>query len=62
MPRRRLVPWIAIVAFLTSIAYAVSPGPYTIAAFALVGIPLYGVVIIAYIAIVVQDLRGRQVL
>ena len=59
---RRLAPWIAIVAFLASIAYAASPGPYTIAAFAFVAMPLYLIVILVYIGVVIQDLRGKRVL
>lgn len=58
----RVVPWLAIVAFLVSIIYAVAPGPYTIAAFSLVAMPLYIVVLVAYVTFVLQDLRGRRVL
>jgi hypothetical protein len=58
----RLTPWLAIVAFLTSIAYAVAPGPYTIAGFAFIGVPLYLLVIVLYLGVVIQDLRSQRVL
>ena len=58
----RVVPWLAIVAFMVSIAYAIAPGPYTIAAFSLLAMPIYIFVLVAYVTFVLQDLRGRRVL
>jgi hypothetical protein len=58
----QLLPWMTIVAFLISIAFAIAPGPYTIAAFALIAMPLYLLIIAVYIVFVLQDLRGRRVL
>jgi len=58
---RRLALWLAILAFVLSILYAFAPGPYTIAAFAFVGVPFYFVAIVIYIGVVILDLRGRGV-
>jgi hypothetical protein len=52
----------AIVALLASLAFAIAPGPYTMAAFAFVAMPLYLLVLAIYVVAVIQDLRGRKVL
>jgi hypothetical protein len=52
----------AILAFVISIGYVLSPGPYWMGAFTFIAQPLFFLVMASYAVKVWQDLRGRRVL
>jgi hypothetical protein len=52
----------AIVAFVISIGYTLSPGPYWMGAFTFIAQPLFVLVMASYVVKVLQELRGRRVL
>ncbi len=58
----RVPAWLAIAAFLITLAFVWSPGPYLMAAFTFVAQPLFLIAALFYLRRVFTDLRDRDVL
>jgi hypothetical protein len=54
--------WAAILAFLITLGYVWSPGPYWMGAFTFIAQPLFFVALLGYAAKVIADMRRREVL
>jgi len=59
---RRFVATAIALSLLLTVGFVVDPGPYWMFAFTFVALPLTGVAIVAYLRVVLQDLRERDVL
>ena len=52
----------AVLAFVITIGYVLSPGPYWMGAFTFIAQPLFMLIMASYAVKVLQELRGRRVL
>lgn len=59
---RRFVAIGITVSLLLTVGFVLNPGPYWMFAFTFAALPLTGVSILAYLRVVLHDLRERDVL
>lgn len=59
---RRFVAAAITVSLLLTILFVLNPGPYPMFAFTFIALPLIGVSVLAYLRVVLRDLRDRDVL
>ena len=62
MSELRIETWSAIIAFVITLIYVWSPGPYPMGAFTFIAQPLFVVALVSYLVKVFRDLRQNKVL
>lgn len=62
MSELRVETWSATIAFVITLIYVWSPGPYPMGAFTFIAQPLFVVALVSYLVKVFLDLRQNKVL